>query len=195
METLGQYFTYNHDIDKATDIFVQLDNQMKKLHEKGQYVEINSNTIGIDEDCSFFRISKGLTPELRQANIETLAKLSVGTYFSLPSGTFYDYSTFPTEKLKAYFDSIESNIPKLHPEDNYYREILINGNVLYYNEYLANLKKHSQGKENSRVLTYSTPQGKAMANKDEAAFVNIVFYPIIISLFIILSYMIYILVK
>lgn len=195
METLGKYFTYNQDPEQARDIFIKLDNQMKSLHSEGKYIDINSNTIGLNDDWSFLRTSKGLTPELRQANIESLAKLAVGTYFSLPSGTFYDYSSFPTDNLRSYFDSIESNIPIAHPDDNYYREILVNGNMWYYNDYLNKLNKHSQGKGNSRVLTYSTPQGKAMTNNDESAFVNIAFYPIIISLFIVLSYMIYILVK
>lgn len=195
MDTLGKYFTYNQDPEKARDIFIKLDSKMKSLHSEGKYIDINSNTIGISEDCDFLRTSKGLTPELRQANIESLAKLAVGTYFSLPSGTFYDYSNFPTENLRNYFDSIESNIPIAYPDDIYYREVLINGNMWYYNDYLDNLKKHSQGKGNNRVLSYSTPQGRAMSSKDESAFVNIAFYPIIISLFMVLSYMIYILVK
>lgn len=195
METLSNYFQYNHDTDQAKQIFIDLDRKMKELHNEGKYVNISANMIEIGEDYKFLRISQGLTPELRKSNIESLAKLAVGTYFSLPSGTFYDYSFFPQETLRSYFDSIESNIPISHPDDSYYREILINGNICYYNDYLANLKKTAQGKGNNRALIYSTQQGKAMTNKEEAAFVGVAFYPIIISLFIIVNYMIYILVK
>ena len=129
METLGKYFAYNTNPDKAREIFVELDYKMKQLHSEGKYIDINASTIGVDEICNFLRTSKGLTPELQKQNIETLAKLAVGTYFSLPSGTFYDYSTFPTETLRTYFDSIETNIPTLHPDDTYYREVLMNGNM------------------------------------------------------------------
>ena len=195
METLGKYFAYNTNPDKAREIFVELDYKMQELHSEGKYIDINSGTIGVDETCNFLRTSKGLTPELQKQNIETLAKLAVGTYFSLPSGTFYDYSTFPTETLRTYFDSIESNIPTSHPDDTYYREVLMNGNMWYYNDYIKALKKQSAGKDNSRVLSYSTPQGRAMTNKEEAAFINVVFYPMIVTLFIIIGYMIYILVK
>ena len=197
METLNNYFTYNTDPDKARDIFVALDQKMKLFHLNGKYIDISSNTIAVNEEVEFLRVSTGLTPELRQQNIETLAKLAIGTYFSLPSGTFYDYSNFPTENLREYFDSIESNIPVLHPEDKYYREVLMNGNMLYYSDYLNNLKMSSQGKgnNNNRVLSYSTATGRAMSDKQESAFVNIAFYPIVISLFIVVCYMIYILVK
>lgn len=195
METLKEHFTYNLDPDQAREIFIKLDSRLKELHSQGKYADITSETIGFVEDYDFLRVYKGSNDDLRRSNIESLAKLAVGTYFSLPSGTFYDYSCFPTESLRNYFDSIESNIPVVYPEDSYYREVLVNGNMWYYNDYLNNIKKQSQGKGNNRVLTYSTPQGKAMANKDEAAFLNLAFYPIIISLFVILSYMIYILVK
>ena len=195
METLGKYFAYNTNPDKARELFVELDYKMKELHREGKYIDINASTIAVNETCEFLRTSKGLTKELQQQNIETLAKLAVGTYFSLPSGTFYDYSSFPTETLRTYFDSIESNIPTSHPEDTYYREVLMNGNMWYYNDYLNVLQKQSPGKDNSRVLSYSTPQGRAMTSKDEAAFINVAFYPIIVTLFIVIGYMIYILVK
>ena len=195
METLKEHFTYNLDPDQAREIFIKLDSRLKELHSEGKYVDITSETIGFVEDYDFLRVYKGLNEQLRKSNIESLAKLAVGTYFSLPSGTFYDYSCFPTEELKNYFDSIESNIPVVYPEDSYYREVLVNGNMWYYSDYLNTIKKQAQGKGNNRVLTYSTPQGKAMTNKEEAAFINLAFYPIIISLFAILSYMIYILVK
>lgn len=195
METLKEHFTYNLNPDQAREIFIKLDSRLKELHSEGKYADITSETIGFVEDYDFLRVYKGSNEELRKKNIESLAKLAVGTYFSLPSGTFYDYSCFPTENLRNYFDSIESNIPVVYPEDSYYREVLVNGNMWYYNDYLNTIKKQAQGKGNNRVLTYSTPQGKAMTNKEEAAFVNLAFYPIIISLFVILCYMIYILVK
>lgn len=197
METLNEYFSYNFDVEVANQIFLKLDNKLKKLHSEGKYVNISADKILVSDDYEFIEISTGLTEEMRMGNIKTLAKLAAGTYFSLPSGTFYDYSQFPDENFKKYFDNIEPNIPLMHPDDSYYREVLINDNISYYNDYLDNLKERTQGQsnQNNRVLTYSTQIGKAMTNKEESAFIDIVFYPLVISLGIIMSYMIYILTK
>ena len=198
MENLGQYFVYNNDPEQARDVFISLDNQLKLIHEKGYTVDINSSSIIYENGFGFSKFYAGLTEETRRKNIEDLAKLAVGTYFSIPTGTFSDYTHLPNEYIRDNFDIMESNILKVNPNDDYYREVLVNGNISYYNDYLKQLKlSNPQGKanESSRVLSYSTPQGRAMANKDEAAFINLAFYPIIISLFIVISYMIYILVK
>lgn len=198
METLSQYFSYTNDPEKARDIFLTLDNQLQIIHSKGYSVEINSSSIIYENGFSFSRINKGLTEEIKRGNIEDLAKLAIGTYFSIPTGTFSDYTHLPNDYIRENFDVIETSIQKSMPNDEYYREILVNGNIGYYNDYLRNLKTTTpQGKanESSRVLSYATPQGKAMSNNDEAAFINIVFYPLIMTLTVILGYMIYILVK
>lgn len=198
MESIGQYFVYNSEPEQVRDTFIALDNQLKLIHEKGYSVDINSSSIVYENGFGFTRYYKDLTEEKRRKNIEDLAKLALGTYFSLPTGTFSDYTHLPIDYIRNNFEFMESNILKSSENDDYYREVLMNGNICYYNDYLKHLKMNNpQGKANqsSRVLSYSTPQGRAMANKDEAAFINIAFYPITITLFIIISYMIYILVK
>lgn len=195
METLGQYFSYNKDPEKVRDVFLSLDNQLEIIHSKGYSVDISSSTIVNENGLGFTRFHKGLTEQERKTNIEDLAKLAIGTYFSLPTGTFSDYTHLPNEYVKENFDIIESSILKASDGDIYYRDILVNGKVGYYNRYLENLKKtQPQGKaNNNRVLTYSTPEGKAMTIRDDAAFIDLVFYPVIITLTIIIGYMIYIL--
>ena len=198
METLSQYFSYTNDPEKARDIFLSLDNQLQIIHSKGYSVEINSSSIVYENGFIFSRINKGLTKETRKSNIEDLAKLAIGTYFSIPTGTFSDYTHLPNDYIMENFNIIETSIQKAMPNDEYYREVLVNANIGYYNDYLRNLKRTTpQGKanESSRVLNYATPQGKAMTNNDEAAFINIVFYPLIMTLTAILSYMIYILIR
>ena len=54
-------------------------------------------------------------------------------------------------------------------------------------------KSNPQGKNNNRVLTYATPEGKAMAKREDAAFIDLAFYPILITLTLIIGYMVYIL--
>jgi len=196
METLGQYFSYNNDPEKIRDVYLSLDNQLKLIHSKGYSVDISSSTILYEDGLGFSKFHKGLTEQQKKSNIEDLAKLAIGTYFSLPTGTFSDYTHLPNDYIKENFSFIEASILKSTENDEYYKEVLVHGKVEYYNDYLKNLKRaQPQGKNNnnSKVLSYYTPEGKAMV-KDEAAFINIIFYPILISLTLIVGYMIYILV-
>ena len=198
METLEQYFSYNNQPEQIRDCFLLLDNQLKLIHERGYSVDINSSSIIYENGLGFARYYKGLTEEERRANIEDLAKLAVGTYFSIPTGTFSDYTHLPVDYIKNNFQGMESGILKALPNDHYYREVLVNGKSLYYNDQLKELRAKPQGKQgsNSHVLSYSTPEGRAMSsNQDEAAFIDLAFYPIIATLTAIVSYAIYILVK
>ena len=197
METLGQYFSYNNDPEVIRDSFISLDNQLKLIHERGYSVEISSSSIVYENGLGFSRFSKGLTEEERRNNIEDLAKLAVGTYFSTPTGSFSDYTHLPNDYIKENFDIMETSILKASRDDNYYRDVLVNGKTEYYNDYLKRISDKKVGRENSnsRVLTYSTPEGRAMINKEESAFLDLAFYPIIATLFAIVTYAIYILVK
>lgn len=196
MENLGQYFTYNNEPEHIRDSFLLLDNQLKIIHSKGYSVDINSSSIVYENGLGFTRFNPGLTEQQRRANIEDLAKLAVGTYFSLPTGTFSDYTHLPSDYIRENFDFFETSIQKALPNDTYYRDVLVDGKISYYNDYLSQLRVSPQGKanENSRVLNYSTPQGRAMAQKDESAFIDLAFYPILLTITIIVSYMIYILI-
>ena len=196
MENLGQYFTYNNEPEHIRDSFILLDNQLKIIHSKGYSVDINSSSIVYENGLGFTRFNPRLTEQQRRANIEDLAKLAIGTYFSLPTGTFSDYTHLPIDYIRENFDFFETSIQKSMPNDTYYREVLVDGKISYYNDYLSKLKTSPQGKsnENSRVLNYSTPQGRAMSQKDESAFIDLAFYPILLTITIIISYMIYILI-
>lgn len=197
METLGQYFSYNGDPELIRNVFIKLDNQLKLIHERGYSVEISSSSIVYENGFGFSRYSIGLTEEERLSNIQDLAKLAVGTYFSIPTGAFSDYTHLPNEYIKENFEMMEDSILKVSPNDDYYREVLVNDKQIYYNDYLTELNKKDTGKgnSNSRSLVYSTPQGRAFSNKEEAAFIELAFYPIIVTLSIIVGYAIYILVR
>lgn len=196
METLGLYFSYNNDTDDTRNTFINLYQQLKKIHEDGFAVaDISAQSIVHDQDGFKFSRFDKLDEDKKRDNIESLCKLAVGTYFSLPTGTFFDYSHFPTSYVKDNFEIMATSLP----DSDYYRDVLVNGHIWYYNDYLKEVsKKADQGKGNSnaRVLGYSTPEGRAMTNKqDEAAFINIVFYPILVTLAVVLGYMVYILFK
>ena len=195
METLERYFSYNNDPDIIRETFINLDQQLKIIHNRGYAAEISANSIVHDQNGFNFSRFDNLDEDKKRANVESLCKLAIGTYFSLPTGAFFDYSRFPTSYVKDNFEIMATSLP----DSDYYRDVLVNGHIWYYNDYLKEAsKKADQGKENSnaRVLGYSTPEGRAMTNKqDEAAFINIAFYPILVTLAVVLGYMVYILFK
>ena len=141
METLGQYFSYNKNPEHIRDVFISLDKELQLIHERGYSVDINSSSIVFEGRLGFSRFNRGLTESERRANIEDLAKLAIGTYFSLPTGTFSDYTHLPNDYIKQNFDAFESSILKASENDNYYRSVLVDGEIGYYNEYLQNMKK------------------------------------------------------
>ena len=50
-ETLRQYLTYNKDVNLIENVFINLDRQLKYLHQNGYCVsELNSDTIVLESD-------------------------------------------------------------------------------------------------------------------------------------------------
>ena len=134
METLGQYFSYNKNPEHIRDVFISLDKELQLIHERGYSVDINSSSIVFEGRLGFSRFNRGLTESERRANIEDLAKLAIGTYFSLPTGTFSDYTHLPNDYIKQNFDAFESSILKASENDNYYRSVLVDGEIGYYKD-------------------------------------------------------------
>lgn len=179
-ETLRQYLTYNKDSDLIDDIFLKLDNQMKYLHGKGYFVsELNSDTILLDESYDepafvFSAISKSSNKEQNfKKNIVDLSKLAIGAFISSENG-FCDYTKMSDNYLKRYFNEISYYLP--HP--NYFESVLVEGRFSYYSDYVRSQGGNS--KSNSMVKTKTNEYGKLYASNEEAAFIKIVFYPVVI---------------
>lgn len=179
-ETLRQYLTYNKDSDLIDDIFLKLDNQMKYLHGKGYFVsELNSDTILLDESYDepafvFSAISKSSNKEQDfKKNIVDLSKLAIGAFISSENG-FCDYTKMSDNYIKRYFNEISYYLP--HP--NYFESVLVEGRAGYYSDYVRIQGENS--KRNSMVKTKTNEYGKLYASNEEAAFIKIVFYPVVI---------------
>ena len=179
-ETLRQYLTYNKDSDLIDDIFLKLDNQMKYLHGKGYFVsELNSDTILLDESYDepafvFSAISKSSNKEQDfKKNIVDLSKLAIGAFISSENG-FCDYTKMSDNYIKRYFNEISYYLP--HP--NYFESVLVEGRAGYYSDYVRIQGENS--KSNSMVKTKTNEYGKLYASNEEAAFIKIVFYPVVI---------------
>lgn len=185
-ETLRQYLTYNKDINEIDQIFINLDSQLKYLHKNGYYVsELNSDTILLEtskyssfNNQSVFMFSNILRTKDKSKdfanNIVDLSKLAIGAFISTENG-FCDYSKISTEYIKKYFDEIAFYLPN----SEYFRNVIMNSDTSnYYSDYVNMTTSNS--KSNSIQKKKSTEYGKMYTAEDESAFVQLVFYPVII---------------
>ena len=185
-ETLRQYLTYNKDINEIDQIFINLDSQLKYLHKNGYYVsELNSDTILLERnkvnssvDYSMFMFSSIAKSQNNKEdfanNITSLSKLAIGAFISFDNG-FTDYSQLDTNYIKKYFNEIAVYIPN----SEYFANVILNDDTSsYYSDYVNQIVSNSKGKAVQKAK--ATEYGKMYTNDDEAAFVQIVFYPVII---------------
>lgn len=197
-ETLRQYFLYNKNIEghDILDIFLDLDYKLNVIHKHGYAMSsLNSDAIiyeegGFNFDTEKFQIYA--SDEQRKADIVNLAKLNLGTQVSIASG-FSDFTLIPSENIAENFSSIESSLTPATNGDEYLKTVLLKGTSdIYYIEYLKTLKLNEEaqvgGRSSSRTKLLSTEAGRAMtlSEEEEAAFVNLAFYPILIGLVVLI---------
>ena len=185
-ETLRQYLTYNKETIEIEQIFSNLSQQMKYLHQNGFYVsELNSDTILLEQNKNssqsnqsifmFSKIakSKDIESDVKH-NIIDLSKLAVGAFISIENG-FCDYTQVDNNYIKRYFDEMAEYVP--HSE--YFRAVILDSDTkMYYVDYINQEK--SGGKDNSVQKIKASNYGKMYTYDEEAAFVQIVLYPVLI---------------
>lgn len=214
MENLTNYISYQlKNPENIRDTFLSLDKQLEFFHKKGYAVEVRPNKIELSDGMYVFsNFRDGLTEEERRKEIVDLAKLAVGTYFSMPSGQFVDYTKVSTDYLKKNYEylQMDSTILKATEGDNYYRDVIVDGrDGVYYNDYLVALRgtqSHNRTDTKAVVKSLGT-YGKPNTIKEEnigipkedlnkqAAFIDIVFYPIIFAILGMVGYTISVLLR
>lgn len=173
----------------------------------------------------FTSVTSGVDESEKRNQITALAKLAVGCYHSLPSGQFVDYTKIPTSVLKDDYDRLQIDSSILKEEgDSYYRDVIVNGNNgVYYNNYLVSYRA-SQDKINnssktsevvkslgtigspntvkeipnsvdSSQLFYTNNNNNNDGNNKQAAFIDIIFYPILLAVFAMVGYAISIIIR
>lgn len=192
-ESLRQYLSYANDGNTVVGVFSQLDQQLKLLHQAGYYVPtINSDTIIREEDVFVFNVIAKFDnrEDNISSNVVSLAKLAVGA-FAASGNDFYDYTYLDTAYLKESFKDIEFIFPEEDGVGEYYKKVIVEGIT---NEYLSDHIALSQGGNavgNSRTFVKTTPAGIALSGRsDDAGFVRIVFYPIMIALILTFVYVV-----
>ena len=185
-ETLRQYLTYNRDTSEIEQIFYNLDSQLKYLHSNGFYVkDLNSDTIFLEENKNYshngqpvfmfsaIAKSKKMDEDISN-NIKDLSKLAIGAFISINNG-FCDYTNLDNNYIKKYFDEMSFYIPNAE----YFRDVMEeNGTMMYYSDFVT--QKASGGKGNATQMVKTNSYGKMYVNDQEAAFVQIVLYPVLI---------------
>lgn len=194
METLNQYFSYNHDYSELSRIFSMLYSNLRVIHDNGMYVpNISADNILYDGKFSFDSMSLFYNADLnKRENIVSLTKLFLGTYLSLSTG-FRDFSSVNIEWFSNNMESIKSIVSDEDFSPDYFSSVLFDGQNVYYDEFL---KKKAQ---NSDLNSRSSKRGyaKVLANAGsrfyedqteeieenpfdrKTAYINFIFYPVL----------------
>lgn len=202
VETLKQYFSYNKDCD-LPDIFFQLSRKMKIIHQNGMYVPVvDSDHIIVDNGFSFndMSLSSDFVND-KKRNIEKLAKIFIGAFLSLETG-FYDLSQVNDNWLLEHLDEINDTITADSYPRDYFDAVLLTHEDDYYCDYVEKIKNTSSL---SNTLAYrkvlSSAGSKYYQDQSEmpvstiekkSAFINYLFYPILILSIVIVCFVIYI---
>jgi len=184
-ETLRQYLTYNKDVNEINEIFINLDKQLKYLHQNGYCVnELNSDSILLEQSkysspdnqslfmFSSITIARNGVKDYSD-NVLALTKMAVGAYISSENG-FCDYSQLSTDYIKKYFTEISVYLPN----SSYFSKVIMDNDISYYSDYIQMTTGNSRS--NAIQKRKATEYGKMYIPEDNAAFIQIVFYPVII---------------
>lgn len=207
------FFEYLKSEQNQNDIFrriCEFDNKLVKIHKNGYCVENlgfdNMYLINDGDSLSpvFSNTFKSSDQEIKNQNMKDLAYLSLGIFVSLKmgGGLIYDYAkicrTNPDFVVNNYstISDVILDFNGISEYKGFYDEI-INGNFNYLTKYITNKSNENKDRGNNRgtVLSYYTQAGKAFSQDSDAAFVNAMFYPIVIICVIAIVIMIYLLYK
>lgn len=207
------FFEYLKSEQNQNDIFrriCEFDNKLVEIHKNGYCVENlgfdNMYLINDGDSLSpvFSNAFKSSKQEIKNQNMKDLAYLSLGIFVSLKmgGGLIYDYAkicrTNPDFVVNNYstISDVILDFNGISEYKGFYDEI-INGDFNYLTKYITNKSNENKDRGNNRgtVLSYYTQAGKAFSQDSDAAFVNAMFYPIVIVCVIAIVIMIYLLYK
>lgn len=195
--TLNEYLSVCSSDAERKKLFLNMDSALKKLHGSNYYVkDFNVNGIyvyGTDRgglDIYYSIVDSGLDFSLKQKNIFYLSCLAVGVY----SGCLPYINPSNPDFLVSNFNEFAQFIP----EDSipYYKGVVCNNASVYYSDFIAtknereinalkelgdSISGSSKGKSGV-AFTKSTAIGRMNASddKNQAAFISIMLFPVII---------------
>lgn len=190
-------FKLANDYNGATHFLCGLNSDLKTKHFKGLCTDgINVNTVIDVTNNSFVNVKNVVTGQNVKNDIDSLAVFAISTFVFLSNDT-NQFVQLDRNVIAENVDFIKGMIPELVPGDRYYTDIIEGKAFTYYEDYVANLQvNNGYGSSNSNNLakSYSTVAGRAFSDKNnyDSAFVNIIFYPVIIMAIFIISFVVYV---
>lgn len=106
-----------------------------------------------DGKFSFGEMDTSHSKDNIRGNIVSLTKLFLGTYISIPTG-FRDFSSVPTEWFLENMPDISGSITDESFDFLYFDNVLVNGQNVYYNSYVDNIKRLDDVGSMSNVRGY-----------------------------------------
>ena len=186
MKTIGEVVLNskrNNNQDELVEFLCGLNIDLKNNHQSGRCVtKIDMTSRVEDKSISFIDIVKiGDKSDIKD-DLEELAVTSINAFLFL-NMTDDNFIPFNKDAIIKNKNFISTVVPKLISDDNYYIDILTGKTFGYYDDYIKVLSSNNDyGISNNIRKTYSTPAGRAFSDKNlDRAFVNIMFYPVVIA--------------
>jgi len=194
VESLREYLSYANNEQTVVSVFSQLDQQLKLIHQAGYYVPIiNSDSIRREGDMFVFNELRPMDDRYQNvsSNVVGLTKLAVGAFVATHGNQFYDYTHLDSSYLKDNFNNIEFIFPVDSGFGDYYRKVLVDEETTeYLSDHISFLQDGTEV-SNARTFVKATSAGMALSDRgDDAGFIRIVFYPILIALVLTFIYVV-----
>lgn len=188
----------NNDIKKTVILFCSLNDNLKKIHYKGLCTNgININTSINQNNLSFNNVRYTSNQQDYENDLYNLAIVAVSSFVFFNTDT-NNFVQLNKEVIKSNAAFVSEMIPGLIPDDNYYLDIIQDKVLMYYEDYISALSNQNSiqnSSGNNMTKVYSTPVGRALddtSSNYDAAFVNIMYYPIIVAALLIICSVIFI---
>lgn len=194
---LKDYLSFCNNEKDRKNLFVSMDVALKSLHNNNYFVkDFNINNIYVyfngndNVYVKFLDVHEGLDFSIKQKNIFYLSCFAIGVYT--------DCLPYMNPSKPDFLISNFSEFAQFIPEDSipYYKGVICSNATVYYSDYISaknkkeieELKKldtsNSGGTGKGIMLTKATAVGKMNASDDvnQAAFISILLFPVIILL-------------
>lgn len=156
METLREVYSYDNNLDDATEVFYKISRELKIIHANNMVVpNLNSNEIVFGDSMYFKNMRKSNNFEIeKRNNILSLAKIMIGVYLS-SKNEFRDYSEVNDEWFVNNLDTIFEvfNYPDF--DKDYFSSIFLEGNDYYYSDYIDRKRQSEALQGNNNIKGYT----------------------------------------
>ena len=191
-------YLLNVSNDELTNRLKYLDKAIHELHDNGYFVvgdladiEIINDEITIDsfkDKIDYLKSGYNINGDRR--DILELCSIGICAYNKLSVlHTSKEFIEYVIENVEMFLE--HGNIPSIIQE--YYIDVFDRGNVGYLNDFIAKneIKEGSSNTNSLGAYTKSTAVGRALSEKDNAAFVSVLILPALLSLLYISALVIY----